>query len=302
MYFVEGMSQEQIAGRTNYSRSMISRLLTEARDSGIVEVRVHHPLARSAELELALNSAFELHFARVLVRGNLTEKQVDQRVGALAARALGENISDSDVIGLSWGRALAEMVGALRPTSHTGLQVLQMLGSLGNRMPEIDGAELVRGAAETLSASHHLLSAPLLVANERIRDALLSDPVVSETFERFAALTIAVVGIGSAEPERSSLVRGGFLSSADARNLADNGAIGDVCAIHLDARGIALKTPLHRRIIGIEPAQLKKVPLRIGVAHGAHKGAPLISALRSGMVNAIVIDESAAIAAIRSLK
>jgi deoxyribonucleoside regulator len=302
MYFVEGLSQEQIASRTNYSRSMISRLLTEARETGIVEIRVRHPLGRAAELELSFGTAFELSFVRVLARGSFGERQIEQRLGELAARALIERLNDNDVIGLSWGRAVAEMVGALQPARRTGLQLVQLLGSLGNRMPEIDGAELVRHAAATLSANVHTLSAPMIVANERIREALLSDPIISETFERFAKLTIAVVGIGSSRADQSALVRAGFLSTAEARDLVENGAVGDVCAIQLDAHGVPLKTPLHRRVIGIEPAQLKAVPLRIGVAAGANKGAPLIAALRSRMINALVIDESAAAAALRSIR
>jgi deoxyribonucleoside regulator len=302
MYFVDGLSQEQIASRTNYSRSMISRLLTEARETGIVEIKIRHPLARVAELELSFNAAFELSFVRVLARSALSERQIEQRLGELAARSLIEHVRDNDVIGLSWGRALAELVGALQPAQRSGLQLVQLLGSLGNRMPEIDGAELVRRAASTLSANYHTLSAPMIVANERIREALLSDPVIRETFERFAALTVAVVGVGATKADQSALVRAGFLSTAEARDLVESGAVGDVCAIQLDAHGVPLKTPLHRRVIGIEPAQLKAVPLRIGIAAGANKGAPLIAALRSRMINALVIDESAAAAALRSIR
>jgi DNA-binding transcriptional regulator LsrR (DeoR family) len=302
MYFVHGLSQESIANRTNYSRSMISRLLTEARESGIVEIRIRHPLRRSPELELAFGTAFELKFARVLARGVLSERQIEQRLGELAARALIEALQDNDVIGLSWGRALSDMVNALRPAKATGLELVQLLGSLGNRMPEIDGAELVRRAAIALSARYHTLSAPMIVANDRVREALLSDPVIRETFDRFAKMTVAVVGVGSSRADQSSLVRGGFVSANEARDLVESGAVGDVCAIQLDAHGVPLKTTLHRRIIGIDPGQLKSVPLRIGVASGTNKGEPLVAALRSRMINALVIDESAASAALRSIR
>ena len=41
----EDMTQAHIARKTGYSRSMISRFLKEAKRQGVVEIRVHHPLA-----------------------------------------------------------------------------------------------------------------------------------------------------------------------------------------------------------------------------------------------------------------
>lgn len=299
MYFVEGLSQEQIADRTNYSRSMISRLLTEARGNGVVEIRIHHPLNRVAHLEQVLARHFGLGTVRVLARGHLDELQAARRLGALAAQSLQAHLRNGATIGLGWGRALAEMVAALRPQAFTDLHVVQIIGSLGNRLPEIDGAELVRRMATALAAHHHILSAPLLVANERVRNALMEDNIVREVFDRVNAMDVAIVGVGSADPAQSSLVRGGFLSDDDAQALRAQGAVGDICAVQLDVHGQQIKTPLNKRIIGIEPETLRIVPVRIGIASGDCKGAPIIAAIRSGMINALVIDEAAALAALR---
>jgi deoxyribonucleoside regulator len=299
LYFVEGLSQEQIADRTNYSRSMISRLLTEARGSGVVEIRIHHPLARVAHLEQTLIQQFGLKTARVLATASLADTQSFRRLGALAAQALDEYLRDGCTIGLSWGRALAEMVDALRPRPRANIHVVQIIGSLGNRLPELDGAELVRRLANTLRGQYHALSAPLIVASDKLRNALMEDRIVREVFDRVNSMDIALVGIGSPDPEQSSLVRSGFLTGNDSRALLAQGAVGDVCAVQLDIQGQQLKTALNHCIIGIEPAELRRVPLRIGIAGGEAKGAPIVAAARSGMINALVIDEFAALAALR---
>ena len=44
-YYEEGLDQETIAGRINKSRSMVSRLLDQAREAGLVEVKVLYPPA-----------------------------------------------------------------------------------------------------------------------------------------------------------------------------------------------------------------------------------------------------------------
>ena len=44
-YYEERLDQETIAGRINKSRSMVSRLLDQAREAGLVEVKVLYPCA-----------------------------------------------------------------------------------------------------------------------------------------------------------------------------------------------------------------------------------------------------------------
>ena len=43
MYYTDGLTQEQIAASESISRSQISRLLTQARSRGIVEITVRKP-------------------------------------------------------------------------------------------------------------------------------------------------------------------------------------------------------------------------------------------------------------------
>src|SRR6476620_3501010 len=50
LYFEKGDDQSAIARRLHVSRSSISRLLTQARRQGIVEIRIHYPLALAREM------------------------------------------------------------------------------------------------------------------------------------------------------------------------------------------------------------------------------------------------------------
>jgi DNA-binding transcriptional regulator LsrR (DeoR family) len=298
LYFVQGLSQEQIAIKTNYSRSMISRLLTEARESGVVEIRIHHPLGRAVHLESALQSAFGINTVRVLERSGMSDAQARHRLAALAARTLEEHVRDGITLGISWGRTLAETINALRTQPRSGMHVVQLLGSLGSRLPEIDGSELARRLARTYSGQYHTLAAPLIVANERVRDALMQDRVMQEVFEYAHRCDIALLGIGTADPRYSALVHAGFISVAEAEALLDQGATGDICATHLNLLGKPVATPFGKRIIGIDLDTLKGIPLRIGVAGGYEKSSAVAAALRSGLINLLVTDELAAVGAL----
>ena len=65
MYYLEGKIQSEIAETVGVTRSMISRMLTEARENGIVEIRIHRPLQSEPELANALKERFGLMDALV---------------------------------------------------------------------------------------------------------------------------------------------------------------------------------------------------------------------------------------------
>ena len=65
-YFEDGLDQTEIGRRIRRSRSMVSRLLQEARDRGLVQIHVTYPLRTDRQLERGLVDDFDLTEARVL--------------------------------------------------------------------------------------------------------------------------------------------------------------------------------------------------------------------------------------------
>ena len=49
LYYVKNLTQQHIAERMGVSRSKVSRMLREARSSGLVEIRIHSPLILAAD-------------------------------------------------------------------------------------------------------------------------------------------------------------------------------------------------------------------------------------------------------------
>ena len=47
-YYLDDWKQSDIAKELGVSRPLISRMLTEAREHGVVEIRIHDPAARPA--------------------------------------------------------------------------------------------------------------------------------------------------------------------------------------------------------------------------------------------------------------
>lgn len=302
MYYKRSMNQTDIAERTGYSRSMISRLLTQAVQQKVVEFHIYHPFARCNELEQQMQQQFGLKDVRVLARGALDYNEMLIKLGKLAARLIEEYVQPQMTVGVSWGTAVAATINALRPKPCTSVSVIQLIGSYGTPDPEVDGHELARKLARTFGGKYAILPAPLVVASESMRNGLLTDPRVRQVLLNARNMQLALVGIGSVDAGLSSLVRAGYITKQHVRDLAQAGAVGDVCAINFDPHGNLVDTQLTRRIVGIDAKTLQNVPTKIGVAGGEEKAPAILGAIRGKFVNALVIDESAALAILQLLR
>jgi deoxyribonucleoside regulator len=294
LYYEEGLTQQEISIRLQYSRSRISRLLTEAQRRGVVEIHINHPLARNRSMENKLQEMFNLKSVRVCQNRGESYESMLQRLGALAARLVMQNLYDEIIIGLSWGAALAEMANSFRPMHCTGARVVQMIGTVGSVDPTTDGPGLVRRFAAAIDGRAYTLAAPWFFDNKLVRDALLEDRRLQESLAMARRVNLAVVGVGTIIPELSSIVRAGYITVEQANYLSSLGIVGDVCGLQFDINGKMIELPITGYVFGINVDILREVPMVIGVAGGSKKALSILGGLRSKLINALVTDEAAA--------
>ena len=122
-FYDEGLSEAEIAAASGLPMAEVNALLAEAQEKGIVEVFVHYPWKTSPDLERKLKDTFHLKDVRVLVRENKNYDEVLQGLGTLAANYLNSIIQEKDIIGISWGSALRQMVRALPPAACRRLKL-----------------------------------------------------------------------------------------------------------------------------------------------------------------------------------
>ncbi|NPV87755.1 MAG: sugar-binding protein [Anaerolineae bacterium] len=302
MHFEDGLTQTEIATRTGYSPSMISRLLLEARKQGIIEVRIHHPHRRRTDMERELEELLNLKAVRVMVHSIHGYPQRLRHLGNLAARLVEELVHNNMTIGVTWGPAVYETINAMRPGTVFGVHVVQMTGSIQSLSTQMDGQELARNLARALIGYYTPLPAPAVVDSEATRDALIRDPHIQKVLEQFANIELALLELDSLDPEHSSLLQAGYLTVEQLEELEQNGAVGDVCARGFDLYGNLLDIPLTRRVIGITAEELTVIPLKLAIAGGHAVILPIIGAARAELINMLVTDEEAATGVLQILK
>jgi DNA-binding transcriptional regulator LsrR (DeoR family) len=294
-YYEDELDQEAIGLRINRSRSMVSRLLEEARRAGLVEVRVKYPLKTDAECESRLRKDFGLCDAIVLAQTPVDHQTLLRRLGDLGARYVQSHLHDDILIGVGWGTSVHAVVRSMPFAPVTGGRVVQMIGAVGYGDPMVDGAELARWLAQKLNADYHYIAAPLLVESEVVAQALMRERSVAEALALAARVELAIIGIGTVDSAQSSLLRAGYITDEELRQLLELGAVGDIMARQLDAQGQILDVAVNKRVIGLHDiARLREMPVVMGVAGGVAKAAAILAALRGRYVNVLVTDRDTA--------
>lgn len=292
LYYNAKLDQEEVALRIGVSRSTVSRMLNEAQDAGIVQIRINWSLPHNEILEQETVRAFDIREALILDGATLRTNEVLGRVGRLTAQYLDATLSEGCTLAISWGTAILAVADGWEPTQRKNIDIIQMIGGAGSSHPEVDGTELARRLADILGGTYQYLNAPLVVDDQAVATALLRQSSISMVLDAASRADTALVGIGSLDPDVSSLLRAGYLTRDGIVSARKSGAVGDVCGHHIDAAGGLLALDLDRRTIGISVEALRKIPRVIGIAVGNVKAAAILAALRSGLLNVIATDSA----------
>ncbi len=293
LYYTENKTQQEIADGSGIARTMISRLINEARERSIVEINVHFPWT-SRKIETALMKTFGLKDARVMVMDDYMYSEVLTGLGMLMAEYVSSILHDNMVIGISWGSALQHMIQALKPRKMHGVEVVQMIGATGLEHNLSDGPLLAQKLTDRLNATGYYLHAPLIVENKTVRDALLKDPGIKSTLIRASQAEIALVGIGSIHPDLYSLKIAGYVTEEQRKQLAAKGVVCDFCGYHYSIDGKLLDIDISDRVVTIDRPSLEKIGTIIAVAGDIRKGDAILGALRGKLVDVLVTDAQTA--------
>jgi DNA-binding transcriptional regulator LsrR (DeoR family) len=295
LYHMDGLTQAEIAARFGITRLRVNRMLTEARESGLVTITVNAGLTDCLALETALRHRFGLAEATV-VPSPIEPDRVGERVGAAAALVLSRHLETASprAIGIGWGSTLRAMVRNVRPAERPDLTVYTLMGGLADGS-EINTFEVASGLANRLGARCRYLAAPIYASNPASRDVILAQEMYRDLLDEIAAVDLALIGVGDVS-ERSLQVRYGLPRGIAAADLVAAGAVGDLLGHFLDRRGAPIAHPLNAQVLGLDLDRFAAVPRVVLVAAGAHKVAIMAAVLTTRPVHGLVTDEATAAA------
>lgn len=299
LYYLEDRSQGEVAKELGLSRSSVSRILTAAREQGVVEIRIHAPgvISRVTHLEEALRKQFGVEWATVVARPR-TVGPIDV-VAEAAARVFEERVAHLEWFGMSWGLTVDRFVDqvVLEPI-HASLKICPMVGGLPSATGPAGNTSLEL-LANRSGATSFRFESPAVVESRKTWAALATESSITRAVERAAHVQLAFVGIGSFGQHNSRrVVAAMHLSEPELALLTSQTPVGDICGRYFNINGEPLGLPTSERVIGITMQELAAVPEVWGLAGGVEKAPGVVGALRTGTLDGIVLDEELARAAL----
>lgn len=302
-YYVHAETMETIAHHLKISRSTVSRLLKEARDTGLVRISLADHQGSASPLSTALSQRFGVRVHMVSVRENANEKVRMERVGRMAGQLLTEVVEDHDVIGVAWGVTLSNVVRYLGRRPLVEATVVQVNGSANQHdsgLPYI--GEIMQSFGDAFDARAVLFPVPAFFDQPEAKSVLWRERSIQQVLRLREQVDIAVFGVGALKARVPSHVySAGYMDPAEMEQLLSEGVVGDVCTVLLREDGSYSDIAYNERATGPTPAELARIPRRICVVADPSRAPALIGALRAGTATDLVLDDGTARAVLSRL-
>lgn len=284
-YYLENRSKVEIATSHDISRFQVARLLTEARERGIVEIKVNFPSHVSSRDIRRIESW--LGIPEVIVADSTTGDE-DQARGILAKFAAAEvsrQAPAGGTLGISWSRILDVASKLVRELPRC--DIVQLAGALPAD-GESNPLELIQRLGHLSGGLTWPLWSPLVVEDPATAAGLRRQPEIAGALAKADSLDLAVVAIGAWKSGSSTVWE---RAEAEVREAAvEAGAVAECSGRLLNAEGVPVESGLDEQIIAVTIKQLQRTPKVIAVSHGKARAEAVRAVAKAGFVTTLIVD------------
>ena len=284
-YYLEDQKQSDIARELGISRPMVSRILTQARELGVVEITIHDGESRTNSLLERLRRFCPIR-GGVLVEDGEDSDATNRLLSQGAVELLGQ--LGTRRLGVGWGYLIGQLVTWLEENPQPDSTITDICPLVGNAsIParNYQSNENVRLMAQQLGATPHFLYLPALPESLEEKQLLCSTEIYRQIYQRWEEMDTALVNIGDypSSPDFASLVRYGSL-------LQRQRACGRMLIYYFNEAGAVIQSD-QDFAIQIPLDTLRRCPNIIGVCSANTSVKALRGALHTGFFTHLVARE-----------
>ena len=281
-YYLEDQRQSDIARELGVSRPMVSRMLSEARELGVVEIVIHEPGTQAARLLVQLERSHAIR-GGILVEEGTDDDATNQLLSQGAVDLLRQ--IGTRRLGVGWGYLIGQLVTWLEENPQpesTVTDICPLVGNASIPARNYQSNENVRLMAQQLGAAPHFLYLPALPDSLEEKRLLCSSEIYRQIHQQWQQIDTALVNIGDypSGPDFASLVRYGSL-------LQQQHACGRMLVYYFNETGTIIQSE-QDFAIQVPLETLMQCPNIIGVCSANTSAKALRGALRTGAFTHIV--------------
>ncbi|MBP6126506.1 MAG: hypothetical protein KBA67_07260 [Leptotrichiaceae bacterium] len=287
MYYKEGKTQTEIANYFDTNRFKVAKLLQDALNEQIVEIKINYSNERNKLLEEELKNRFELNEVLIINNQYLGYIEGINSIGKTGAEYFSSLLKHNSVIGVTWGKMAHSVISHLKPSTRYPIKVVELTGYSGLINPEIDSRKLISMMASTYRGSYKYFMAPIYVGNSELKRLLLEEPVVKEALELTKKMDIILSGIsGNSNLPMFKKSVEPYLTEKDKSEIKN--CIGSIYGYVLDKNGDIADIDLNKKLISTSIEDIFNTKHRILVSIGKYKLEVMVKAARKKFYNELI--------------
>lgn len=291
LYYIEGLTQSNVAKRLGVNRIMITRLLSDAKKRGEVVIRIESKLTSLIDAQFQLEEKFGL--SKAIVAPNSEDDSDPVRAIAAAAGEYVSGLMHHNVtIGVGWGRTLHAMLPYIEGRTLEGAKVVSLLGGIAQAR-RFNPAEFAWQFAELFDAEGFLIPAPAIVDSVQTKHALLEHCGLDQILGMSEACDVVLLSCGGISTLTTSY-RTGHVSEAERKSLLEAGAVGDLLYHFLDKDGQRVDHPVNDRSISVSIDRLARLANKVMISGGDEKTDIILASIKSINPSTLITDEATA--------
>lgn len=292
LYYEDGLSQGEIAKQLDISRPTISRLLQFARSEGLVRIEIADPIADLDTIGDQLAEKFGLKHVIVVYDASGNDSNINDKLGRAAADYLDTIVQNGDRIGISWGHTIEAVAKHLHESSRTGVQVVQLKGSVSESTVNNFGSDILNKFGAAFHTTAVNLPLPVIFDDAVTKNIVVKDRFINAIIQAGVNTNIALFTCGTVRSD-SLLFNLGYLKDDEVARLQKT-AVGDIVSRFIASDGEIADPTINDRTIGVQLDELRHKEYAIMVAGSSKKLDAIHGALRGGYANVLITDERTA--------
>jgi deoxyribonucleoside regulator len=296
LYYLDGLTQAEIASRLGVSRPTAGRLVARAKAKGLVSIEVVVPPDMRDDLHAEEERELEKRFGltEAVVVGHGVDVGAPGRpaayasVGRAAAALLMRRLAPTDVLGFTWGPEQVAVATELTPGVASCRAVVQLDGAITMAAYRTGTEFILNRCADVLRANMIRLPAPLYADPSTVA-SMRSDSLISRTLEAGRHADVMLFGVGAVSTS-TTLFEASFLDTGMIDELISLGAVGEIGGRFFDAQGAPVDTELQQRTVSVPLEDIRDCGKTILISSGAAKHHATLGALRGKLAGLLVCD------------
>lgn len=298
MYYQDNMGQQEIANVVGVSRPMISKMLKEAKETGIVEITLHAPLRyENEEIQKVLIEKLNISEINIVNAEEIQEANMEQRLEAFttfAANYIMEYCKSFKRIGIGWGMSIYRTVLKMPYSKESNnMCFLPLVGGAGDSDPCYQTNSIVDRIAEKFKCDKYFFNAPAFIYNSLVRQYMEDKYGLGNHSDFWNNIDAAIFSVGGLFHE-SDRIQNAISDAKTIDFLNTQDVIGDLLGNFINRDGAEVISKEDAITVSIPWDFFYRIPNRLCLAIGKEKAEFLIMAANKGLYTSLITDSHTA--------